>query len=59
MPVLNVPRIALSDDILFAAFEAEAKKMSEMHKGQPSHGLHFSRAVNARLWPSNVTGSAP
>lgn len=51
--------IALADDDLFAAFEVEVKKMSERNKEQPHHGLHFTRAVQARPWPSDVTGYTP
>jgi hypothetical protein len=47
--------IALAENGLFAAFEVEVKKMSERNKGQPYHGLHFGRAVAARLWPGFVS----
>jgi hypothetical protein len=42
--------IILGNDQLFAAFEAEIKRISETREVQPLKGLDFDRAVKARRW---------
>ncbi|PZM09443.1 hypothetical protein [Rhizobium tubonense] len=57
---VNLPLcIILGDDRLFAAFQAEIKRISEMREGRPLKGVHFDRAVKARTWTLAAVVPAP